>query len=359
MGDAGLPFWHGDGLTLRSGRVYRPCPHVRWGRHSCCPSDKTGPTVDRQECCPTAWENRKKKRRNERAKRKSAAPPARAAAPLSRSASSIEELVRLVQERAELVIEAGSRRRCPANLLRASTSLNCWRPPAGDRCLQRCVRAILREVASGCRGLSASRASPSSARCTASAIWRPFIVSARASSSCPWAASRPCSRRSIASSRISGWCRSRTRPTAAWPTRWTCSPGCGCGFAARWSCGFTTRCWEMPADRSPRGLQQAAGAVAVPQLAGQAPAGGPDDRGHEHLDGRPVGGEKPGAAAIASLQAGVHYGLDVLAESIEDNPVEHHAVCGDRRPRRRRGPATTARPCCFRSSIAPAPWPTR
>ena len=31
--------------------------------------------------------------------------------------------------------------------------------------------------------------------------------------------------------------------------------------------------------------------------------------------------EKPGAAAIASLQAGVHYRLDVLAERIEDNPT--------------------------------------
>ena len=29
--------------------------------------------------------------------------------------------------------------------------------------------------------------------------------------------------------------------------------------------------------------------------------------------------EKPGAAAIASMQAGVHYGLDALAEQIEDN----------------------------------------
>ena len=31
--------------------------------------------------------------------------------------------------------------------------------------------------------------------------------------------------------------------------------------------------------------------------------------------------EKPGAAAIASLQAGVHFGLQVLAERIEDNPT--------------------------------------
>jgi chorismate mutase/prephenate dehydratase len=30
--------------------------------------------------------------------------------------------------------------------------------------------------------------------------------------------------------------------------------------------------------------------------------------------------EKPGAAAIASIQAGIHYGLSVLAEHIEDNP---------------------------------------
>ena len=44
--------------------------------------------------------------------------------------------------------------------------------------------------------------------------------------------------------------------------------------------------------------------------------------------------EKPGAAAVASLQAGIHYGLNVLAEQIEDNPGnttrfavigEHHA----------------------------------
>ncbi len=42
--------------------------------------------------------------------------------------------------------------------------------------------------------------------------------------------------------------------------------------------------------------------------------------------------EKPGAAAVASLEAGVHYGLDVLAENIEDNPsnATRFAVIGDK-----------------------------
>lgn len=41
--------------------------------------------------------------------------------------------------------------------------------------------------------------------------------------------------------------------------------------------------------------------------------------------------EKPGAAAIASLQAGVHYGLDVLADRIEDNPsnTTRFAIIGE------------------------------
>jgi len=46
--------------------------------------------------------------------------------------------------------------------------------------------------------------------------------------------------------------------------------------------------------------------------------------------------EKPGAAAIASLEAGVHYGLDVLAENIEDNPsnaTRFAVIGGDAPPR--------------------------
>ncbi len=53
--------------------------------------------------------------------------------------------------------------------------------------------------------------------------------------------------------------------------------------------------------------------------------------------------EKPGAAAIASRQAGINYGLDFLAEEIEDNRhnVTRFAVIGER-PGRRTGNDKTA-----------------
>jgi chorismate mutase/prephenate dehydratase len=46
--------------------------------------------------------------------------------------------------------------------------------------------------------------------------------------------------------------------------------------------------------------------------------------------------EKPGAAAIASRQAGIQQGLDLIAENIEDNPhnVTRFAVIGDHVPAR-------------------------
>jgi chorismate mutase/prephenate dehydratase len=49
-----------------------------------------------------------------------------------------------------------------------------------------------------------------------------------------------------------------------------------------------------------------------------------------------LAGEKPGAAAIASIQAGVHYGLEILAEKIEDNHgnVTRFAVIGGEKPAR-------------------------
>jgi chorismate mutase / prephenate dehydratase len=53
--------------------------------------------------------------------------------------------------------------------------------------------------------------------------------------------------------------------------------------------------------------------------------------------------DKPGAAAIASLQAGIHYGLNVLAEQIEDNPsnTTRFAIIGDQ-PSPRTGHDKTA-----------------
>jgi chorismate mutase/prephenate dehydratase len=56
-----------------------------------------------------------------------------------------------------------------------------------------------------------------------------------------------------------------------------------------------------------------------------------------------LAGEKPGAAAIASLQAGVQYGLDILAEQIEDNAgnATRFAVIGDQ-PAPRTGHDKTA-----------------
>jgi chorismate mutase/prephenate dehydratase len=49
-----------------------------------------------------------------------------------------------------------------------------------------------------------------------------------------------------------------------------------------------------------------------------------------------LAGEKPGAAAIASLQAGIYHGLEVLAENIEDNPsnTTRFAVIGGQAPPR-------------------------
>lgn len=53
--------------------------------------------------------------------------------------------------------------------------------------------------------------------------------------------------------------------------------------------------------------------------------------------------EKPGAAAIASLQAGIHYNLNVLAEQIEDDPsnTTRFAIIGDQ-PSQRTGHDKTA-----------------
>ena len=67
--------------------------------------------------------------------------------------------------------------------------------------------------------------------------------------------------------------------------------------------------------------------------------------------------DKPGAAAIASIQAGVHYGLNVLAENIEDNQdnVTRFAVIGEQSaPRTGHDKMATM----FEVEHRPALWPT-
>ena len=89
------------------------------------------------------------------------------------------------------------------------------------------------------------------------------------------------------------------------------------------------------AGDSPR-LQQAAGAVAVPQLAEQEFAAGAAARSVQHGRRRPSWPRRePGAAAVASRQAAVSYGLRILFADIEDSPhnetrfaVIGHQKCG-------------------------------
>ena len=59
--------------------------------------------------------------------------------------------------------------------------------------------------------------------------------------------------------------------------------------------------------------------------------------------------DKPGAAAIASMQAGVHYGLNVLAADIEDNKANltRFAVIGDET-----GPRTGNDKCAIMFEVA-------
>ena len=71
----------------------------------------------------------------------------------------------------------------------------------------------------------------------------------------------------------------------------------------------------------------------MPQLAGQALPAARTIEVTSTSTAAQLAAEKPGAAAIASPQAGVEYGLSVLAENIEDNPGNTHAVRGHRRAR--------------------------
>ena len=92
---------------------------------------------------------------------------------------------------------------------------------------------------------------------------------------------------------------------------------------------------QMLAGRSDRG-QQAAGAVAVPRVAGKNL---PQAKAVEMTStaiAAQIAADKPGTAAIASLEAGMHYGLTAIDSNIEDNKhnLTRFAVIGGEPPHR-------------------------
>ncbi len=74
-------------------------------------------------------------------------------------------------------------------------------------------------------------------------------------------------------------------------------------------------------------LQQTAGPFPVPQLAEQKTFPCLPARGGQHGHGRRTGQREPGAAAVASYQAAVRFGLRVLFTDIEDSPHNETRFC--------------------------------
>ncbi len=153
---------------------------------------------------------------------------------------------------------------------------------------------------------------------------------------------RRCSRKSTAATSISASCRWRTRPTAASPTRWTCSCACRSSRSARkFGCGSTTTCWPT-ASRS-----RFAGSTRKPQALSQCRNWLSKNLPHADLKdvsstavAAQLAQQEPGAAAVASRQAAVqlrpahplrrHRGL-----SAQRDALRRHRPSGSAEDRRR------------------------
>ena len=221
---------------------------------------------------------------------------------------------------------AGSRRRTgkPGHADRGRAGDRCRSGPSG--------RSSARFRAAAARWCG-RRGSPFWGRFTVTATWPPSIVSAAACSSCRWGPFPRSLKRSTRDMPISAWCRWRTRPTAASPTPWTMFtrlPVRICGQVEMYiHHSLLAKCSRAEVKEvysRPQAISQCRN-----WLAKHLPAARTIEVTSTSTAAQ-LAGEKPGAAAIASPQAGVEYGLDVLAENIEDNPEQHHAVRRHRRP---------------------------
>ena len=163
-------------------------------------------------------------------KRKSAARPPGAAATRSKIARLDQQLVRLVQQRAELVLAAGAGAPANSGVDEELLAANGQGPLSA-----RSLRAVLSEVASGCRGL----------------VHEPRIAFPGPLYSLSHLAALHLFGQSVEFVPVGSIaavfeevCRKQSdyglAPMAnstdgAWPTRWRCSPARTCGSAGRWS----------------------------------------------------------------------------------------------------------------------------
>lgn len=276
-----------------------------------------------------------------KSKRKPAAPTPDADAPLAKINQLDHELVHLLQERAKLVLEAAQHCESSAEASFASSldeeSLKRLTAASRGPLPHRCVRTVLREVASGCRSLihepriaflgplysyshlaAIHRFGQSVEFVPVGTIAAVFEEVHRKQSDFGLVPMENSTDGRVADT-LDMFTRMRVRICGAVELR-----------IHHTLLGKCSRTEVREVYSKPQALSQCRN-----WLAKHVPSARTIEVTSTSTAAQ-LAAEKPGAAAIASLQAGVHHGLDILAEHIEDNPgnTTRFAIIGDHIPPR-------------------------
>jgi chorismate mutase / prephenate dehydratase len=274
-------------------------------------------------------------------KRKPAAPPTDAATLLGQIAQLDHELVRLVQERAKLVLDAAgqSQSLAPSQLVAAPDEESLKRLTAGSHgpLPHRCLRAVMREIQSGCRALVREPRivflGPLYSFSHLAAIHRfgQSVEFVPVGSIAAVFEEIHRKQTDFGLVPVENSTDGRVADTLEMFTR----------MRVRICGEVELRIHHTLLGKCPR--REVREVYSKPQalsqcrnwLAKHLPAARTIEVTSTSTAAQ-LAVEKPGAAAIASLQAGIHYGLDVLTENIEDNPTNttRFAVIGDYTPPR-------------------------